>query len=234
MEGRFPKGGLYVAFMNCGDSSTEGEMNAWYNEVHVSDVTRAGIFHNATRYMNPEAQGTNDDPRYLAIYETDREDVARAYAENKSEMERWIRPWSETYGLHPAISVARRMLFRRHGRTPIAFAGCIPRGLILRLADCLDPEREAEFNWWYDYRRCFDILLTSAVTSASRYRNVSSVAGEPRYLALYETESDGHEALRQVRDRMDRSKGLDIAVTRYSGAFNLIFSESSAWARSGV
>ena len=233
MEGRFPKGGLYVSFLNCSDSAAEDEMNAWYNQVHIPDVTRGGIFHNATRYVNPQAIGTPEDPRYLTIYETDWEDLAQASVESHRQMGQW-RPWSPESRLHPAVDVSKKMLFRRFGRNPIAFAGSTPRGLILKLSDCADPEREAEFNWWYDYRRCFDVVFTSAASSASRYRNVAEDRTEPRYLAIYETEASGNEALRHIRSTMDRSKRLDILVTRYVAAFDLIYSESTAWAKSSV
>ena len=104
----------------------------------------------------------------------------------------------------------------------------------MKLSDCADPQREAEFNWWYDYHRCFDVVFTSAASSASRYKNIAQETSEPRYLAVYETEVAGNEALTQICRAMDRSKGLDILVTRYTGAFDLIFSESSAWAKSSV
>ena len=38
MEGRYPQG-LLLALTNCTDPSKEEEFNAWYNHMHVPDVT---------------------------------------------------------------------------------------------------------------------------------------------------------------------------------------------------
>src|SRR5438128_7904992 len=43
MEGRSPQG-LLLALANCTDPSKEAEFNAWYNHMHVPDVTAPGIF----------------------------------------------------------------------------------------------------------------------------------------------------------------------------------------------
>lgn len=232
MEGRFPPGGLALWFGNCIDPSAEEEMNTWYNTIHIPDVTRSGIFHNATRYMNPHVAGTPRDPKYLTIYETDCQDVDSAVAQNRLGMD-GCRRWSRDSRVHPAFEVNKRMRVVRHGRNPIAFAGALPQGLLLKLADCSDPAREAEFNWWYDYNRSFDVLLTCAVSSASRYRNLSD-GQEPKYLALYETADEGDQALQEIRCCVDPAKGPDIGVTRYFAAFNLIYSESAAWAKSNA
>jgi hypothetical protein len=105
---------------------------------------------------------------------------------------------------------------------------------LLKLNDCRDPARVAEFNWWHDYSRAFDVLLTSVVSSASRYRNLDMGHQQPEYLTLYETTGEAYQTLEEIRRRVDPATELEIGVTRYFGAFNLVFSESAAWARTGV
>ena len=75
MEGRYPHG-LLLAITNCADPSKEEEFNAWYNHMHVPDVTAPGIFRHALRFVNtdPSAQAG----KYVATYETTWEDVSKA------------------------------------------------------------------------------------------------------------------------------------------------------------
>ena len=53
MEGRYPNG-LLLAITNCTDPSKEEEFNAWYNHIHVPDVTAPGIFRHALRFVNTD------------------------------------------------------------------------------------------------------------------------------------------------------------------------------------
>ena len=53
MEGRYPHG-LLLAITNCTDPSKEEEFNAWYNHMHVPDVTAPGIFRHAIRFVNTD------------------------------------------------------------------------------------------------------------------------------------------------------------------------------------
>jgi hypothetical protein len=56
MEGRYPHG-LLLALTNCADPSKEEEFNAWYNHIHVPDVTAPGIFRHALRFVNTDPSG---------------------------------------------------------------------------------------------------------------------------------------------------------------------------------
>jgi hypothetical protein len=54
MEGRYPQG-LLLALTNCTDPSKEEEFNAWYNHMHIPDVTAPGIFRHALALSTPIA-----------------------------------------------------------------------------------------------------------------------------------------------------------------------------------
>ena len=56
MEGRWPNG-LAMIFGNADDPANEPEVNKWYVETQIPDVTNPGIFPICTRYENPSAKG---------------------------------------------------------------------------------------------------------------------------------------------------------------------------------
>ena len=59
------------------------------------------------------------------------------------------------------------------------------RGLLLVMMD-IDPEHEDDFNRWYNEEHVPERLAISGFVRARRFRAIS---GEPRYLALYELDS---------------------------------------------
>lgn len=56
--------------------------------------------------------------------------------------------------------------------------------------DCVDPSREEEFNEWYDNTHLQDILESTGMLSATRYKNSLAAEGRGKYLALYEIETN--------------------------------------------
>jgi hypothetical protein len=57
-------------------------------------------------------------------------------------------------------------------------------------SNCSDPEKEKEFNDWYDNVHLNDVLETPGFTGAIRYENTSPAEGEAKYLAVYQIETD--------------------------------------------
>ena len=57
-------------------------------------------------------------------------------------------------------------------------------------SNCTDPDREAEFNQWYNAVHLPDMLELPAVVGALRYENINPGDGEAKYIALYEIDSD--------------------------------------------
>ena len=73
---------LLLAWADPKDSGSEEEFNAWYDGTHVPQLREAiPSITRVTRYraaaLPPEA-GPSPSHRYLAVYELDEEDVARA------------------------------------------------------------------------------------------------------------------------------------------------------------
>ena len=53
-----------------------------------------------------------------------------------------------------------------------------------------DPQREKEFNEWYDRVHAYDSLDTPGITAYQRYRNVDPQPGEPSYLSMSELDTE--------------------------------------------
>lgn len=75
------------------------------------------------------------------------------------------------------------------------------RYLYVVLTNCKNPVREEEFNRWYSEIHLPDVLRVPGFISASRYVNSRWKEGEPRFLALYEIQTDNLDAtLQALRD----------------------------------
>ncbi len=75
------------------------------------------------------------------------------------------------------------------------------RGVYVVRARPVSPEREAEFNEWYDGAHVPELLAVPGFVSARRYRRVGD-DGEHEYLAVYEIEADDLAApLQELRRR---------------------------------
>ena len=182
MEGRYPNG-LLLAITRCTDPSKEEEFNAWYNHMHIPDVTAPGIFRHALRFVNTDP--SSPAGQYVATYETTWEDGAKAMAANReagaSHRARGDR--SSPYIQPVTVGVCKRV------GGEFAAANRPTRGILLVLSNCKDPAREAEFNCWYEDMHVADILDTGAFHTAYRYESVDPQATKAKYLAIYETDN---------------------------------------------
>jgi hypothetical protein len=66
----------------------------------------------------------------------------------------------------------------------------------------VDPAGEAQFNKWYNEKHLPEVMACPGFRSARRFR---SAYGEPKYIAIYELESE--EALRTPQMRAVRGWG---------------------------
>ena len=71
-----PTLGILLVLSNCKDPAREQEFNRWYEDVHIPDILDTGAFHTAYRYGSIDPAATK--AKYLAIYETDNIDPAKA------------------------------------------------------------------------------------------------------------------------------------------------------------
>ena len=194
---------LLLAFSNCMDPSREQEFNDWYTNVHLRDVVSLGVYHTATRYVNTD--WTPEQPKYLAVYETDWTDAteaSRAVAErNKVAKAAGKGARHETIrleGVYPFQKVRGPIL------ADAKSAGKATNSVSLVLTNCADPSREAEFNEWYNKEHAPDVLSLGVYHTCNRYVNTTWQPGQPRFLALYETDwDDANQAGVVMRQRLE-------------------------------
>ncbi len=60
--------------------------------------------------------------------------------------------------------------------------------------NCTEPEKEGEFNEWYNNIHLPDILETPGFQRATRWENTNPGEGDAKYLALYEIETEDIES----------------------------------------
>ena len=71
-----PTLGILLVLSNCKDTADEEEFNRWYEDIHIPDILDTGAYHRAYRYESLDPETTK--AKYLAIYETDNADPAKA------------------------------------------------------------------------------------------------------------------------------------------------------------
>ena len=189
--------GILLVYTDLIESKYEEEFNAWYNHMHVPDVTAPGIFRHVLRFVNSDP--SSPAGQYIATYETNWEDVSKAMpAHREASVKLRERGDRGT----PLLQVVRSGVFKRLGGEFCA-ASRPTRGILLVLSNCTDLAREAEFNRWYEDIHVADILETGAFHTASRYESLAPQATQATYLALYETEQSdpakAREALGKAR-----------------------------------
>ncbi len=192
MQGRNPSGVLVVQ-TNCNNPTREEDFNRWYNHTHLGQVTAPGVLSNPTRYRNVNPNPGPDDAQYLAIYETQREDVEAAYQEYLQDRERRFKQGM----IHPNLQRVLSGMFRRIGQEFSTGPEKRVTGAQLVFTNCNDPTREQEFNDWYNDTHIPDVLDTGCFHTAYRYQSLEPQETGAKYLALYETDWDDPWQARQ-------------------------------------
>lgn len=103
--------------------------------------------------------------------------------------------------------------------------------LFMVVSNC-PPEREAEFNRWYDGIHVPDILQMPGFVSAKRYRLAGNPGdGQGKYLAIYEIQGDQQEVMagmqKSIPELAARGRLFDGIQIVYSGVYNPLSGSSS-------
>ena len=84
-----PKIVLFVG-VSCEDPAREGELNVWYDNVHLPEVCRAPGVKRASRYEIVER--SEGYPDYLTIYELETDDGLQKYETYRQEQSQGKAP----------------------------------------------------------------------------------------------------------------------------------------------
>jgi hypothetical protein len=68
----------------------------------------------------------------------------------------------------------------------------MPKGKMLVYTDSISPERDAEFNAWYDSVHVPDVLKIDGIIGCTRFKVADSPAADTpgKYLAIYDVDAD--------------------------------------------
>jgi hypothetical protein len=153
-------------------ATIEADFNGWYDDEHLAERLAVPGFLTARRYLSIDGV-----PKYFALY--DIVDAQVLHSETYLKVLNNATPWTQRVRPH-------FQNFVRHEYELIFTLGTIPAPaapfvLLARLESI--PEREAEFNDWYNTDHLPALTSVPGVYGARRYR---ATVGAPKYLAVYE------------------------------------------------
>jgi len=162
--------GLLLAAMNIGGAAAD-EFHDWYDSEHVPERERVPGFLLCRRWLGA------DDPRVsVATYDLERVGVLQtpAYLAIGGDN---LSPWSKRV----TARVERVMRYEGEQILPGEALPPTEAGGLLLNAMNIAPEREAEFNEWYDKEHIPALAAVPGVLCARRFRGT----GNRKYVALY-------------------------------------------------
>ena len=204
--------GVRFVFTNLTDLSHADDYSAWYDDYELS-IIRPGVIANAFRFANPDAAGTEADPRYAAIYDLVTPDPASAW------------PATENSPDYPTQLFAdpRSDLIVPVLRGSYAMTGSIETdndrrtltGVHIILSDGgTDAVRE---------QRAAAVLGTGFFHAASRFQIIEGSPEPPAWLEVLETGlQDPLSAYARARDALPPQATADGVRQRSSRSFVLV------------
>jgi hypothetical protein len=200
--------GLLIVFCKCNAPAEAAAWSTWYDDTHLPDLLRGGDGPwVATRFELAEKPAPGMPGigfSHVTLYEFEGDLLPRqvdAFTARDGDLRRAGR-------VHPNHSVIDAQLFRAHGRfssKPEPSAAL--RGHILAFVMCNQPEREAEWDAWYDREHVPDMLASGAFAAASRWQCEPRRAHGPNHVTLY----DVHHP--SIQTAVDLSAGVMPGLT---------------------
>lgn len=168
--------GVRFVLTNLTDPGHADDYSAWYDD-YENAIIRPGLLANAFRFENPDAAGTETDPRYAAIYDIVSPDPASAWPATEN---------SPNYPTH-LFADPRSKLVAPALRASYAMTGSMETddderaltGVHIILSDGgIDAARE---------RRAAAVLDTGFFHAASRFQIIEGSPEPPVWLEVFET-----------------------------------------------
>jgi hypothetical protein len=204
--------GVRFVLTNVADPSHTDDYSAWYDD-YENAIIRPGVIANAFRFENPDAAGTETDPRYAAIYDFVTPDPASAWPATEN---------SPDYPTH-LFADPRSKLVAPALRGSYAMTGSMETdhdhraltGVHIILSDGgTDAVRE---------QRAAAVLDTGLFHAASRFQIIEGSPEPPAWLEVLETGlQDPLSAYARARDAMPPQPAADGLRQRSSRSFALV------------
>ena len=176
----------------------EDEFNRWYNEEHIQEILNVPGVLNAARY-----EAVRGGPKHLAAYEL--ESPAAVLGDGFTK--RAKSKWSETMGpsliglnffnplyemIYPDSVSSAMAAPKRHGPGatggPSGVGPTLPQPGHQHVAMNIPPERDAEWNQWYNSIFVPNFEKVPGVIRGRRFRTVRGE--DPMYSVVYEFENE--------------------------------------------
>lgn len=191
---------ILVVHTRCTDPSQEKDFNDWYDNVDVPDVLSIPGYIKAARYEGvkmaeyPEDSLKESDPKFLALYHIEIEDINQAIQDLREVSKRMDEEGrgspllivEEAASYHEIMPPYEKALAKQKPEIEK------PSWLYVVQGVCADPSREKEFNDWYNSLHVPDIMEAPGFLRATRYELATvlrhdKARGEmPKFLAIYE------------------------------------------------
>ena len=168
--------GARFVLTNVTDPSHADDYSSWYDDYEKA-IIRPGLLPNAFRFENPDAAGTEADPRYAAIYDIVSPDPASAWTatENSPDYPTHLFADPRSKLLAPAL----RGSYAMTGSTEAGKDHRALTGVHIILSDGgNDAVRE---------QRAAAVLDTGFFHAASRFRVIEGTPEPPAWLEVFET-----------------------------------------------
>ncbi|KAF8068617.1 hypothetical protein FPV67DRAFT_1414813 [Lyophyllum atratum] len=189
--------GLLFVYGECGPDVTEGDFNDWYDNEHApARLTVPGIS-TAIRYKATDGK----PPSWLATYDVTTPDVLQSDAYRSLG----VNASANEKSIISRLATLHRGIYNRIAtvQNPDVGATALPSKFTLVVGMAPSPDKEEDFNKWYEEEHLGLMSKVPGFIRARRYKLVSEVelAGKADptslavafpYVALYDWESDAY------------------------------------------
>jgi hypothetical protein len=182
--------GLIVVYAKCARATDEGGWDEWEDEVHAPGVCSGDGPWAATRFeltVRPEPGMPGIGFTHVTVYELDDPDVG-AQAARALDADARLRAGGRFHPAHVAVGADVFAAHGPYGTKPEPSPAL--RGHILTHVLCTDPEREDEWDAWYDAEHVPDMMSCGAFGAMSRWQRVPRVRVGANHLTLYDVATD--------------------------------------------
>jgi hypothetical protein len=172
-----PRTGVRLVLTNAADPTRVNDFGAWY-DAYGEALTRIGPLANHFRFENPNAQATDEDPRFAAIYDIATPDPAAAWPDTEKSPDYPTHLFDDPRsGL---VSPVFRASYALVGSQQTSGEHGALTGVYLSLTSGADdPSRQ---------QRTSQVLSTGLFYAASRFRLIEGYPDPPEWLEILETD----------------------------------------------
>jgi hypothetical protein len=174
-----PKGVLVVETAPS-SPDRDAEFNDFYNNTHLAEILRVPEFKSARRFRRI---GEGEYP-YLAIYEVEADDLNKVLPA--------MAEYGQRHGVTESDAVDKNMhavlyeqIYELAGQQ--AASTEMARGVSMVVTAPASPERDADFNKFYNDTHLVEVVRVPGWKSARRYHRTDGA--RPPYLAIYELQA---------------------------------------------